>query len=479
MDHPSNHLDTCHSGEALSSGQMNKINTFRLLVIEDDPQNRALILETLSPEGLEIVTASDPEAGFELFLQAQPRNVVLDLNLPDGVQMDLLERMVRTDPSVNVILIAGHYSADSAVEAIQRGACDYLTRPIDLQRLRIRIASLLAEAEIRQRTLGLDHELVQACQFEGIVSRSPLMLEVFAKMRRVAPHFTTVLITGATGTGKELVARALHTLSPGLPDRFVVCNCSALVESLVESELFGYVKGAFTGAAVDKAGLFESADGGAIFLDEIGELSPGAQAKLLRVLQDHQVRRVGSDSPRKVDLRVIAATNRDLRAMVREGKFREDLYYRLAVVEIELPALANRREDLPLLERYFVEKFAAQYEKPIAGITRRAQGRMATYPWPGNIRELESVIGNACMMTDGKFLDIADLPLRIQTQSSEQSPTDEALFSLEEISRRHVMRVLDRVGGNKARAAEILGVGRATIYQLLSRMKLESRGESA
>ncbi|MFY9790685.1 MAG: sigma-54 dependent transcriptional regulator [Candidatus Sulfotelmatobacter sp.] len=458
---------------------MNKINTFRLLVIEDDPQNRALILETLSPEGLEIVTASDPEAGFELFLQAQPRNVVLDLNLPDGVQMDLLERMVRTDPSVNVILIAGHYSADSAVEAIQRGACDYLTRPIDLQRLRIRIASFLAEAEIRQRTLGLDHELVQACQFEGIVSRSPLMLEVFAKMRRVAPHFTTVLITGATGTGKELVARALHTLSPGLPDRFVVCNCSALVESLVESELFGYVKGAFTGAAVDKAGLFESADGGAIFLDEIGELSPGAQAKLLRVLQDHQVRRVGSNSPRKVDLRVIAATNRDLRAMVREGKFREDLYYRLAVVEIELPALANRREDLPLLERYFVEKFAAQYEKPIAGITRRAQGRMATYPWPGNIRELESVIGNACMMTDGKFLDIADLPLRIQTQSSEQSPTDEALFSLEEISRRHVMRVLDRVGGNKARAAEILGVGRATIYQLLSRMKLESRGESA
>jgi DNA-binding NtrC family response regulator len=458
---------------------MNKLNTFKLLVVEDDPRNRALILETLSGEGLEIVTASDPEAGFELFLQAQPRNVVLDLNLPDKMLMDLLERMVRTDPSVNVILISDHYSAESAVEAIQRGACDYLTRPIDLQRLRIRIASFLAEAEIRQRTLGLEHELVQACQFKGIVSRSPLMLEVFAKMRRVAPHFRTALITGATGTGKELAARALHILSPALENRFVVCNCSALVENLVESELFGYVKGAFTGAAQDKAGLFESADGGAIFLDEIGELSPGAQAKLLRVLQDHQVRRVGSNSPRKVDLRVIAATNRDLRAMVREGKFREDLYYRLAVVEIELPALANRREDLPLLERYFVEKFAAQYEKPIAGITRRAQSRMATYPWPGNIRELESVIGNACMMTDGKFLDIADLPLRIQTQSSEQSPTDEALFSLEEISRRHVMRVLERVGGNKARAAEILGIGRATIYQLLSRMKLESRGESA
>jgi transcriptional regulator with PAS, ATPase and Fis domain len=252
-----------------------------------------------------------------------------------------------------------------------------------------------------------------------------------------------------------------------------------LVESLVESELFGYVKGAFTGATQDKAGLFESADGGVIFLDEIGELSPGAQAKLLRVLQDHKIRRVGSTIPREVDLRVIAATNRDLRAMVREGKFREDLYYRLAVVEISLPSLINRREDLPLLQRYFVEKFAKEYEKSIAGLTRRAQSRMATYPWPGNIRELESVIGNACMMSDSKFLDIGDLPERIQVQSSDQSSTDETLFSLEEVSRRHVMRVLERVGGNKARAAEILGVGRATIYQLLSRMKLEKRGESA
>ncbi len=458
---------------------MSKLNTFKLLAINEDAQHLASIREALAQEGLEILTANGPEAGFELFLQARPRTVLLDLPLRETTEMDLLERMVRSDPSVNVILISDHYSTDSAVEAIQKGACDYLTKPIDFRRLRHRIASFLAEAELRRKTLSLDHELVQACQFEGIVSRSPLMLEVFAKIRRVAPHFRTALVTGATGTGKELVARALHNLSPALPDRFVVCNCSALVESLVESELFGYVRGAFTGATQDKAGLFESADGGVIFLDEIGELSPGAQAKLLRVLQDHRVRRVGSSVARDVDLRVIAATNRDLRNMVREGKFREDLYYRLAVVEIELPPLTNRREDLPLLERYFVEKFAAEYEKPIAGLTRRAQGRMATYPWPGNIRELESVIGNACMMTDGKFLDINDLPDRIRAQSINQSPTDEALFSLEEMQRRHLIRVLERVGGNKARAAEILGVGRATIYQLLSRMKLEKRGESA
>jgi DNA-binding NtrC family response regulator len=458
---------------------MSKLNTFKLLAIDEDPNDLASISDALSQEGLEILTANEPEAGFELYLLARPRTVVLDLPKQETTGMDLLERMVGADPSVNVILISDHYSAESAVKAIEKGACDYLTRPIDFRRLRHRIASFLAEAEIRQKTLSLDQELLGACQFEGIVSRSPLMLDVFARIRRIAPHFRTALITGATGTGKELVAKALHRLSPASANRFVVCNCSALVETLVESELFGYVKGAFTGAIRDKAGLFESADGGIIFLDEIGELSPNAQAKLLRVLQDHHVRRVGSAVSRDVDFRVIAATNRDLRTMVREGKFREDLYYRLAVVEIDLPALASRREDLPLLERYFVEKFAAEYRKPIAGLTRRAQARIAIYPWPGNIRELESAIGNACMMADGKFLDLGDLPDRIRNQSSDQFPIDEALFSLEELQRRHVVRVLERVGGNKARAAEILGIGRATIYELLSRMKLEKGGEIA
>lgn len=459
--------------------RMNKLGALTLLAIDDDPQSLALITDALAQESLEILTASDLEAGFELFLQSRPRTVVLDLAIPKATQMDLLERMVRADPGVNVILISDHYSTNSAVEAIQKGACDYLTKPIDVRRLRHRVASFLAEAEIRQKTLSLDQKLLQACQFEGMVSRSPLMLEVFAKMQRVAPHFRTALITGATGTGKELVARALHNLSPASADRFVVCNCSALVESLVESEVFGYVRGAFTGATQDRAGLFENADGGIIFLDEIGELSASAQAKLLRVLQDHRVRRVGASVSRGLDLRVIAATNRDLRTMVREGEFREDLYYRLAVVEIGLPALTDRREDLPLLERYFVEKFAAEYNKPIAGLTRRAQGRMATYPWPGNIRELENVIGNACMMADGMFLDISDLPDRIRTPFSDQSPGDEALFSLEELQRRHVIRVLERVGGNKARAAEILGIGRATIYTILSRMKLEKQVETA
>lgn len=457
--------------------QMRRLAAVRLLAVDDNPEDLKLIVAALSQEGLEILTAEDAEPGFEVFLQSHPGIVLLSPAMSGAGGMDLLERMLRADPGANVILISGHYSADSAVEALKRGACDYLTKPIDIQRLQDRIADLLAEANIRKKTLRLAQKMLEACQFEGIVSHSPLMHDVFAMIRRAAPHFRTVLITGATGTGKELVARALHTLSPALADRFVVCNCSALVESLVESELFGYVKGAFTGASQDKTGLIESADGGVIFLDEIGELSPGAQAKLLRVLQDHRVQRVGSTVSHKVDLRIIAATNRDLRTMVREGKFREDLYYRLAVVEIGLPALTDRREDMPLLERYFVEKFAKEYEKPIAGLTRRAQSRMAIYPWPGNIRELESVIGNACMMADGKFLDVGDLPERIQAQASDKSPTDEAFCSLEEMQSRHVMRVLERVGGNKARAAKILGIGRATIYQLLSRMKFEKSGK--
>jgi len=305
------------------------------------------------------------------------------------------------------------------------------------------------------------------------------MMEVFAKIRRIAPHFRTVLVTGATGTGKELAALALHCLSPATRGKFVVCNCSTLVENLVESELFGYVRGAFTGAIQDKPGLFEHADGGTILLDEIGELSPAAQAKLLRVLQNRQVQRVGSLVPRNIDVRVVAATHRNLKAMVREGQFREDLYYRLAVAEITLPTLANRREDLPLLERYFIDKFAAEYRRPIRGLVRRAQTRLATYPWPGNIRELENVIANACMMVDGTLIDIDDLPERFRGPLTAKALMDEKCLSLEEVQRSHVTQVLEGVGGNKVRAAEILGISRATIYNLLSKMKLEERTDES
>jgi DNA-binding NtrC family response regulator len=447
----------------------------KLLAIDDEPQSLELIKDALSDAGVEILTACDPRLGLETFKRVRPQIVLLDLMMPGIRGLELLEWILAADPGAEVILMTGQYSTESAVEAIQKGACDYLDKPLNVERLRRRISQLLSDAQNRRKTLELEHELLDACQFAGIVGRSPLMLEVFAKLRRVAPHFRTVLVTGPTGTGKELVARALHRLSPVASGPFAVCNCSAIVETLVESELFGHVRGAFTGATQDKIGVFEYGNRGTVFLDEIGEFSLTAQSKLLRVLQKHEIQRIGSPIPRAVDVRVIAATNRNLRSMVREGKFREDLYYRLAMVEIPLPRLTDRREDLPLLERHFLERFAAEYKKPVAGITHRAQTRMAIYSWPGNIRELENVIGNACMMVDGKVIDLRDLPEPVRGQSGDVSGQDEIEMSLQELQKRHVMRVLEHVDGNKSQAAEMLGISRATIYQLLADAKAETK----
>ncbi len=442
----------------------------KLLAIDDTRQNLDLIIAALTQDGLEILTASDADAGLQLFLESRPAIVLLDLVMPKIGGMQLLERMIAADPGVNVILMTGHYSTDSAVEAIQKGASDYLTKPIELGKLRGRVGALVAEAERRRKIFQLDHQLLDAYQFEGIIGRSPAMLDTFARIRRVAPHFQTVLVTGETGTGKELVARALHRLSPVSSGPFAVCNCSALVETLLESELFGHVRGAFTGANQDKVGVFESANGGTVFLDEIGELSLPAQAKLLRVVQQRELQRVGSPKPRRVDVRVIGATHRDLRALVTEGRFREDLYYRLSMIEIHLPRLADRKEDLPLLQKHFVEKFAAQYGKEIKGITRRGQLHLARHSWPGNVRELENVIGSAAMMIQGSTIDLADFPesLRNPVQAVEGG---EVLGSLEDVQNRHLLKVLEHVGGNKARAAEILGVSRATVYEMLARIK--------
>jgi DNA-binding NtrC family response regulator len=443
----------------------------KLLAIDNDWHSLEQIKNALSEQRLEILTATDHKAGLEEFKRARPQIVVLDLSLPGTVGLEMLEWILATDPGAEVILMSRHYSTESAVEAIQKGACDYFNKPVNLEKLHDRVAGLLSEAELRRNTLELDLKLLDACKFEGIVGHSPVMLEVFAKIRRVAPHFRNVLVSGATGTGKELVARALQRLSPFGSGPFALCNCSAIVETLVESELFGYVRGAFTGATQDKIGLFEYANRGTVFLDEVGELSLGAQGKLLRVLQNNEVQRVGAPAPRKVDVRVIAATNRDLRSLVNHGRFREDLYYRLAMVEISVPPLVERREDLALLTRHFIAFFSAQYKKPVTGLTRRAQKRMATYSWPGNVRELENVIGNACMMVEGTVIDIADLPESLRRWTGETPGPEAGLIPLHEAQRSHVMHVLARVGGNKSHAAEILGISRTTIYELLSQRK--------
>ena len=444
----------------------------RLLVIDDEPQNLGLIQSALEQQGLEILTATDPEAGLAIFQEERPEIVLLDLVMPKMNGMDLLEQIIASDPGAEVILMTGHYSAESAVEAIRKGAADYLTKPLDVGALRDRVFALVNEHRSRRFASQLDQQMVDTFQLEGIVGRSPLIMDVFATIRRVAPHFRTALITGETGTGKELVAHALHRLSPVLDKTFAVCNCSALVETLFESELFGHVRGAFTGATQDKVGLFEYAHQGTVFLDEIGDMPLAGQAKLLRVLQNQEVQRVGSPKPRKVDVRFIAATNKDLRALMHEHTFREDLYYRLSMLEITLPGLVDRKEDLPLLQRYFIEKFAAQYNKPVRGMTRRAQALLGRHDWPGNVRELENVIGKACMMVEGTVIDIKDLPPHLRRAPVRARAEDDNLLSMEEVQERHLLKVLERVDGDKSRAAEVLGISRSTLYNILARMEL-------
>jgi DNA-binding NtrC family response regulator len=303
-------------------------------------------------------------------------------------------------------------------------------------------------------------------QADMLVGRSARMQDVYKAIGRVAETNATVLILGESGTGKELVARAIHRHSLRAHRPFVPINLASLSPTLVESELFGHVKGAFTGADRDKTGLFEFAHGGTLFLDEIGEVPLTDQAKLLRVLQEQEVRRVGSPASRKVQVHLVAATNRDLRAMVDAHEFREDLYYRLTMLEIQMPRLAEHLEDLPLLCRHFMERFAAQYKKDIRGFSRRALQVLATYPWPGNVRELENAIGHACLMTDRDTIDVRDLPPSLIRRPAKASDGDMTL-SLAEVERRHAVRVLEFVGGNKSRAAEILGIGRATLYRLI------------
>ena len=442
-------------------------SVLKLLIIDDDQQNLGLIQASLAQEGLQILGTSDPEKASAIFQEQRPQIVLVDLKMPKIGGIELLERIIARDPLTEVILMSGHYSPESAVEAIQKGAADFITKPLNFAALQKRIASSIAEAQRRARALQLDRELVEAFQFEGSIGRSPLMLDVFATIRRVAPHFRTALIMGDTGTGKERVAHALHDLSPGGKNTFAVCNCSALTETLYESELFGYVRGAFTGADQDKVGLFEYAQGGTVFLDEIGDMPLAGQAKLLRVLQNQEVQRIGSPAVKKVDARVIAATNRDLKAMVAEKTFREDLFYRLSMVQIQLPRLSQRREDLPLLERHFVEKFAAQFNKPIRTLSRRAEQVLARYFWPGNVRELENAIGSACMNAAGETIDVSDLPEYLRTGVPSTSDQDDML-SLDAMQRRHAVKVLGRVAGNKTVAAQVLGVSRTTLYHLLS-----------
>jgi len=436
-----------------------------VLAIIQDTQTLEVIRTSLPVRGIQVLSAADPEAAWELLHRSQPDLILVDASLANGT--NLLERIVDQDPAAQVLLLTDRYSADSAVEDISRGALDCLSKPLSAGALWERVRELLNEALLRRQTLELDGKLLETYRFHGMVGRSPQILETFARIRRVAPHYHVALISGATGTGKELVAQALHSLSPVAGRRFVVCNCSAIVETLFESELFGHVKGAFTGATQDRVGLFEYAQGGTVFLDEISDMPLATQSKLLRVVQNRELQRVGSSEIHKVDVHVIAATNRDMPSLIAENLFREDLYYRLSMVELKLPRLADRKEDLPLLERHFVEKFARAYNKRINGISRRAQAVLSRHGWPGNVRELENVLGHASMMAESEFIDLRDLPEYLRDGIRAAAAAEPELMPLAELERRYTQHVLERVYGNKLQAAQILGISRATLYRIL------------
>ncbi len=445
-----------------------------VLIVDDHPGSLEFVSSALRTDGVDVLTAGNPEDALETIYSVRPQVILTDLVMPGMSGMELLERIVEFDPSIQVVLMTAHYSTESAVEAIRKGACDYLDKPIKVGVLRERVGRLIEDARQMQRAGRLEQELLDSCQFEGIVGRSPLMWEVFSRIRRIAPHFRTVLITGETGTGKDLIARGLHRLSPVGTGRFVALNCSAVVETLLESELFGHVRGAFTGAVVDKPGMFEHAHGGVLFLDEVGDMSAGAQSKLLRALQNQEVQRVGSVATRKVDVRVVAATHRDLRDKVSNGSFREDLFYRLSMIEIRVPPLRDRKEDLPLLERYFVRKYSEQFSKTVRELTQRAHLALARHNWPGNVRELENVIGHSCMMTPSEVIDVGDLPDYLVSPSHAASPMGHEApspQSFEEHERQLIADALARSGGNQSEAARMLRIGRDAL-----RYKIKKHG---
>jgi DNA-binding NtrC family response regulator len=398
--------------------------------------------------------------------------------MPGMGGLEVLDRIVDFDPSIDVILMTAYSTTESAVEAIRKGACDYLQKPVAISLLRDRVSKLVEEVRRRNQGSALEDRMLETAQFEGMVGRSPAFWELASRIRRVAPHYRTVLITGETGTGKDLAARALHSLSPVSKGHLVVLNCSAVVETLFESELFGHVRGAFTGASQDKMGLYEFADKGTLFLDEIGDMPVGTQAKLLRALQNQEILRVGSLTPRKVDVRVIAATNHDLRAAIAEKRFREDLYYRLSMIEIHTPSLIERKEDLPLLTRHLVEKFSHQFQKEIRGLTQRAQIVLARHNWPGNVRELENALGHACMMALSETIDVQDLPdylrssMRDFPSAALIQPLDEVTFDDHE--KRLITDALRKANGNQSEAARALRIGRDALRYKMKKHGIDS-----
>jgi DNA-binding NtrC family response regulator len=452
----------------------------RVLTVDDEAVVCESIRRVLSEEGYVVSVATSAREGLDIIRKQPIDLLLLDIRMPDMDGIEFLRETRAISPETEVIMVTGFATIQTAVEAVKLGATDYLQKPVSPDKLVVAVARALERKHLLGLTRRLRSELETRYRIGNVICASPPMKRVVQLVSKVAPSDSNVLISGETGTGKELIARAIHYNSHRRDGPFVVADCAAMTESLLESELFGHVRGAFTGAVKDRKGLVEAARGGTLFLDEIATISPSIQGSLLRLIQEHEIRPVGSDRAIKADVRLVAATNRDLKAMSDEGEFRDDLYYRLSVFTIPLPPLRDRKEEIPLLTHHFIRQFAERLEKPIAGISPRAMTALEMHDWPGNVRELQNIIERACLLADGRHVDVDDLPTIIgeqQTDEWDDVPDDaESLNArrkelraeaVDRVEKLFLLKALKNAQWNVTRAAEATGVLRPNLHAMM------------
>jgi two-component system response regulator PilR (NtrC family) len=454
---------------------------YRVLVVEDEALMRSIITDLMRGEGYEVVEAPSGEVAWQIFEQEKIDLAILDLNLSGGSSgLDVLKKMRDVDSEVMAIIVTAYASVESAVQALQQGAYDYITKPFANDHLKNQVRHALEAKALFKENHFLRRELREKYRFENIIGKGDAIEAVFRIMEKVARTDSSVLITGESGTGKELVARAIHFTSERANARFLPINCGALPENLLESELFGYKRGAFTGAMNEKVGLLKSADKGTVFLDEIGDMPLALQVKLLRVLQEREVYPLGSNDPVSFDVRVLCATNKDLEAEVKAGRFREELLYRINVITIKLPPLRERKDDIPLLASHFLKKFERSLSRGGMRFSKGAMKLLLGYAWPGNVRELENTIERAAILAETDVVHSHDLPDKLRSNALPVGvEMDNGNVTLEDLEREHIKRVLGKVEGNKDRAAQMLGIHVSTLYRKMQRYRLDVPGAFA
>jgi DNA-binding NtrC family response regulator len=452
----------------------------RILIVDDEANARTALAELLREEGYQVETAADGFKALPKLDEFGPDLVLTDLKMPGMDGIALMEKARESDPERVVVVMTAYGSIDTAVSAMRQGAADYLTKPINVEELVLVLDRALERRRLRAEAGHLRQRLAEKHRITNMVGSSANMAKVFDTVLQVAPSRASVLITGESGTGKELIAAAIHEHSPRARGPFIKLHCAALAETLLESELFGHERGAFTGAVARRDGRFQQANGGTLFLDEIGEISPAIQIKLLRFLQEHELERVGGNQTIKVDVRVIAATNRDLLARVKENRFREDLYYRLNVVSIEVPPLRERPSDIPLLATHFLRRYAGENGKAVAGFTDEALEALKSYAWPGNVRELENAVERAVVVTRADEIRVADLaPAIVTSTRSERGLPVVPGATLAELERHAILKTLEHTGGSTSRAADILGISTRKIQYKLHEYQQQNGDASA